>query len=188
MGQYLTFGITTKVKVAKVSFRTGKPIGVSLDQLIERMGTHLRFTPDIFDFADSEEVWVWTLKPSVLGEPLVDFLQQFYSDLAAVGPKFAEETLSSLRGASAADQLALAKDQELECFQIDKYSEPDYLHFDEIAFRPSVCVSYEAVGLHFEGKISVESIHQSLAFMTRVLRQHYSRFPVAQALRLCITG
>lgn len=188
MGQYLAFGLTTKVNAAKRSARNGIAIKVTLDQLITAMQGRYLFAPNIFDFSETEDYWHWTLKPSVLGQPLVDFLQVFFSDLAVKDAKSIEAALSRLRGLSSEEQLAFAENKELECFQIDEYTENDFVRFEHIDFRPSVCLSYDSIGLHFEGKISLESISQSMAFMTRVLKQRYAAYPVAQALRICITG
>jgi hypothetical protein len=183
VGQYLGIGIVTECAASKRELESG---GISKEELIAKMETEFYFEPSIYDFSETENSILFTLKPEVFEKQLLPFLRDFYPFIY-MDSKGYVETLNEIEKINSSEWLQLAGDKSCAEFQLDEYGEKYYLYFDK-PFRPSVVISSSSILLSFEGKILMECYGKQFNFFKYCIQQTFTEYSLAKAIRVYITG
>jgi len=78
MGQHLAIGIATVYRTPKDDLQKHD---ITTKELLEKMQQQLHFEPSIYDTSVTAEDYVFKLKPTVLQNQLLPFLQKLYMAL-----------------------------------------------------------------------------------------------------------
>lgn len=73
MGQYLAIGLVTEFGTSIKNLKN-----VTKDELITEMENKLHFCPEIYDFSETSDHYLFNLKSQVLENQLVPFLKKIY--------------------------------------------------------------------------------------------------------------
>lgn len=187
MGQYLAMGIMTQVATSKEKARKDN---IQLDTALQKMQQTFHFTPELYDFTDDANYWVWQLKHDIWEGELLPFLKEVYPILFYMQHSSTdyEGVLKKLSSEPATSWLDIAKDKRFEAFQFDEYGEDEYLYFKELNFQPTLKVSIESVALAMEGKIVMEAHGQLFHFFQHCFQKTFTSFQLSKAIRFYITG
>ena len=186
MGQFLAIGIATEFTVSKEKAEKGK---ITLEDVLQKMRQSIHFTPEIYDFAEENGHWKWTLKKQVWETGLLDFLKEIYPLLYAdKSSADYEDVLKKLAEKPPASWLKVAEDKSFESFQLDEYGESERLYFNEKPFQPKITVGFDSVALAMEGKISMETYGALFNFFVCCVQKSFPAFQLSKAIRVYITG
>ncbi len=186
MGQYLAMGIMTRVATSK---EKANKEHIQLETVLQKMQQTFHFAPELYDFTDHANYWVWELKKDIWEPELSSFLKEVYPLLyAQQSSTDCDDVLEKLSSTPASSWLQIAKEKSFEAFQFDEYGEGEYLHFKELTFQPTLKVSVESVALAMEGKIVMEVYGQLFHFFQYCFQKTFSSFQLSKAIRLYITG
>ncbi len=180
MGQFLAIGLATEIGIKKSE---ADKADLTLEQVQERMQHDLHYVPDIYTATEENGYYHFLLNEEVLHAELLLFLETFYPLLYST-PAYYEDALKKLAGMPPAKWLQWAQGKPEEVFQFDEYGVRDYLTVN----HTDICVSYDAVLLSMEGKISMETYGRQFTFMKYAMMQTFRKFRLAGALRMYITG
>jgi hypothetical protein len=184
MGQILSIGIITQCSTSKKNLQKYK---ISKDELIANMTSKLHFEPAIYDFSETKEDYVFTLKSNILETQLLPFLENIYPFLYPNDEGFYEGTIEMLKNAEPSTWLELCSERSEEEFQFDEYGSPNNLYFDK-PFNPSARIHFETIMLSHEGKIMMEVYGRQFNFFKYCIQQTFSDFSIAKALNVYISG
>lgn len=183
MGQYLAIGLITECGCSKKKLDQQN---VTQDELIGAMKNKLHFDPTIYNLSEANDNYLFTLKPDVLEQQLIPFLEKLYPLLYSDSTDY-QHTLDELKKTPSEEWLNLAEEQQNEAFQIDEYGENEYIYFDK-PFKPSAGIFSTSVMLACEGKIMMEESGSLFNFFRYCLQQTFINFPISNAIRIYITG
>ena len=183
MGRYLAIGLVTECGSSKIKLEQQN---VTQEELIDGMKNKLHFDPTIYNLSEVNNNYLFTLKPDVLAQQLIPFLEKLYP-LHYSDTTDYQQALDALKKTSPEEWLNLAEQKQGVAFQIDKYGQNEYFRFDK-PFRPSASIFSTSVMLAAEGKISMESSGMLFNVFRYCLQQTFINFPIAGAIRIYITG
>ena len=183
MGRYLAIGLVTECGSSKIKLEQQN---VTQEELIDGMKNKLHFDPTIYNLSEVNNNYLFTLKPDVLAQQLIPFLEKSYPLLYSDTTDY-QQALDALKKTSPEQWLNLAEQKQEVAFQIDKYGQNEYFRFDK-PFRPSASIFSTSVMLAAEGKISMESSGMLFNVFRYCLQQTFINFPIAGAIRIYITG
>jgi hypothetical protein len=184
MGQVLAIGIVIKYETSKRNLQKNN---ITKEELIDEMMAKKHFDPTIYDFSETDESYLFTLKASVLADQFIHFLEKFYPLVYLGRNKEFEDTLEMLKQAEPSTWIDLSEKKSAEEFQMDEYGEPEYLYFDK-PFKPYAIIASTAIMLSHEGKISMEIYGRQFNFFKYCIQETFSEFSIAKALRVYISG
>ena len=75
MGQYLSIGLVTECGCSKKKLEQQN---VTQEELIDGMKNKLHFDPTIYNLSEVNDNYLFTLKPDVLAQQLIPFLEKLY--------------------------------------------------------------------------------------------------------------
>ena len=180
MGQFLAIGLATEIGIKKSE---ADKADLTLEQLQERMQHDLHYAPDIYTATEEDGYYQFFLNEEVFHAELLPFLETFYPLLYS-NPAYYEGALKKLASMPPAEWLQWAQGKPEEVFQFDEYGTRDYLTVN----HTDICVSYDALLLSMEGKISMETYGRQFTFVKYAMMQTFRQFRLAGALRMYITG
>lgn len=185
MGQYLTIGIATKCSTSKEDLQKHK---ITTEELLVKMQEEYHFEPSIYDMTETEDRYVFNLKPTILEKQLLPFLKKLYPKLYLGSSIDYTEIIELLESSAPDTWLDWLKDNGEEAFQLDSYGTSDYLYFDK-PFRPYIRLSFSnIIMLSLEGKISMETYGRQFTFFKYCLQEAFKEFSLAKAVRIYFTG
>ena len=184
MGQFLAIGLVSKCVTSKIDLQK---YNICKDDLITTMKIKLHFCPEIYDFSETEEDYIFKLKSNILQSQLLPFLEKFYPLLYLDHNTDYEVTLEMLKNSDPSTWLALASEKRREEFQWDKYAHCDYLYFDK-PFNPKSKICYEVIMLSMEGKVLMEVYRRQFFFFKYCIQECFSEFSLAKSIHVYITG
>jgi hypothetical protein len=184
MGQYLAIGLVVECKTSKNDLLKYK---ITMDDLTAKMKNKLHFCPEIYDFSETDDDYIFKLKSNILESQLLPLLEKFYPLVYLDSNINYEDTLEMLRISDPSTWLELASEKSREEFQLDKYAHCDYLYFDK-AFKPTAKIYYKVIMLSMEGKILMEVFGRQFSFFKYCIQESFFEFSLAKALRVYITG
>jgi len=116
MGQYLAIGIVTSFTIAK------KQVGsLSLKRLSNILKKDLYYNPQIFDVAEYDDYYAFTLKPDVFATQLIGLLEAIYPRIYT-DKSYYTTVLDKLRNSEPSDWIIMAGYKCAEAFQEDSYA------------------------------------------------------------------
>ena len=180
MGQFLAIGLATEIGINKSEADKAE---LTLEQLLERMQHDLHYVPEIYTAIEEDGYYQFFLNEEILHAELLPFLKTFYPLLYS-NPAYYEGALEKLAAMPPAEWLQWAQGKPEESFQFDEYGMGDSLTVNHARIR----VSYDAVLLSMEGKISMETYGRQFTFVKYAMMQTFQQFRLAGALRMYITG
>ena len=180
MGQFLAIGLATEIGINKSE---ADKADLTLEQLQERMQHDLHYVPDIYSATEKDGYYHFFLKEEIFHAEFLPFLKTFYPLLYSK-PAYYESILEKLADMPPSEWLQWAQGKPEEAFQFDEYGTRDYLSVN----HTRICVSYDAVLLSMEGKISMETFGRQFTFVKYAMMQTFQEFRLAGALRMYITG
>ncbi|MCI5125530.1 MAG: hypothetical protein D3925_13915 [Candidatus Electrothrix sp. AR5] len=180
MGQFLAIGLATEIGINKPE---ADKADLTLEQLQERMQHDLHYAPGIYSATEKDDYYHFFLNEEIFHAELLPLLKTFYPLLYS-DPAYYERVLEKLADKDPAEWLKWAQGKPEEAFQFDEYGTRDYLAVN----HADICVSYDAVLLSMEGKISMETYGRQFSFVKYAMMQTFREFRLAGALRMYITG
>ena len=185
MGQYLTIGLLTSIAIDKERARkessaTPEEVRDVVQKVYNQSG--------IYDLVEDDDAVYLKLKPEVANAEMVDFLEDFYrlrygekdwSGKADMGKIKSRKTLE--------EWLELADGSCMEAFQLDRYvwvSTP----FRREVWRYQLDTGATQIILSIDGKILMECYKDLFDFLTRMIRERLSKYRLADALLVSISG
>lgn len=184
MGQFLCIGIVTECGTSKEKLQKNN---ITKEELVAEMTAKYYFEPTIYDFSETSESYLFKLQSTVIERQLLAFLEKFYPLVYPRESGEFESVIEQLRTSEPATWLALADEKSYAEFQLDEYGEYEYLYFDK-PFRPSAKIFSTAIMLSGEGKISMEEFGRQFNFFKYCMKETFSEFSIAKALRVYISG
>jgi hypothetical protein len=184
MGQYLTVAMATKITTDK---STALHYKLKPKDIVKRLGDEIA----AFEFKDTDDMWAWTLKSSVVEAELVAFLEEIYAHLYEEGESDYEDVLARLRELPSKKWLNMVEgdDKEgYEAFQSNSYGETYILSLPKISDSAEIRLNEESIMLALEGKISMESYGQLFSFFQTAIQHQFQDFKLGSTLRIFITG
>lgn len=184
MGQYLAIGLTTTISVSR---RELDEAGWDQPQLEAKLTADLALSLDTYQLEPNENEWLWRLRPALLAEELIPFLEALYPALypSPGGENDSPEVLQGLRVRDPADWLAWAEEKPHYTFQADYYGQSDQLY---AKFDRRVQVHYLDILLSMEGKIVMEEYGRQFRFWQQCMAHRFREFALARSLRVYFTG
>ena len=180
MGQYLAIGIVTEIGVKKKEVDHAK---LNVEQLQEKMKQQLHYVPEIYVVSERDDYHYFKLKDEILHTQLIPLLKRIYPVLYDTEAYY-EDVIQKLQTLPPSEWLQWANKKPEEAFQFDEYGMWDYLHNN----HSEICVYYDSLLLSMEGKIVMEVFGRQFNFFKYAMRQTFSQFSLAGALRVYITG
>jgi len=184
MGQILGIGIVTKCGTYKEQLQKNN---ISIDELIAEMKKKQHFEPAIYDLSEEDDYYMFHLKQDIIKSQLLPFLEKFYPKVYYGKKVYYEEIIEELKNSEPTTWLELADKKSWEAYQLDKYAMRDYLYFDK-PFKPYTEIFYTTILLSHEGKIGMEVHGRQFNFFKYCIQKTFSKFQIAKALRVYISG
>ena len=179
MGQFLSIGICTNILISKKKLESK---GFSLEDALMELSK--KFNVDVFDYVESNnEYHQWKINESLFKSEIEDFLTKIYNDYGDANITLIDK-ISSFQ--TFENILAFAENKSHENFQIDKYSNPEYIELGKFSEYIDVHTTY--IGLFFAGKIFMECYGKMFSFFRNNMRQVYTKYKLSGALNVYITG
>lgn len=186
MGQSLCLSLVTKIAVTKSTKHTLAPAEMAA-LINEEFPAGLA----LFDFLEDENSYQWSIKPEVLRDGLLPFLEKFYPSFYRKGDAVADyqDMLAKLRAdADVNVWLERARRKEKVCFQYDSYATPDYLRYSASRFGEPLEVGFEGIILAITGNIYLEVYGGFPRYFAQSVQMRFSEFPLASCLKVYISG
>ena len=185
MGQYLTIGIVTELRISKERARqqasaTPEEVKDALQKSFNKSG--------IYSLEEDEDaVWL-ALKPEIAESEWVEFLQDFY-ELRYPDPQRREgmvdmEQIKSRK--SLQEWMDYAAEKANQAYQLDTYvycSTP----FPR-GWTNSLETSTEQIILSLDGKILMECFKDLFDFFGSLIKEKLSRYRLSESLLVSISG
>lgn len=183
MGQYLTIGLMTMIAVDKQEAKardaaTSDEIRTAMQEAFNQNG--------IYTMDETENEVRLTLKPEVAEAEMTDMLEDFYQLRYYENNKW-QEQLEEIKKRHTLDEwLELADASCSSMFQLDRYvwiSTPFYR-----GWSYSLPTNATQIVLSSDGKILMECYGRLFRFFTRLIREKLSKYRLANALFVSISG
>jgi hypothetical protein len=180
MGQYLGIGIITEIGVKKKEVDQAK---LNVEQLQEKMKQQFHYVPEIYVVSGNDDYHYFKLKNEILHTQLIPLLETMYP-LLYDDSAYYDEVIQKLQTLPPSEWLQWANKKSTEAFQFDEYGMWDYLRHNHL----QIAVYYDSLLLSVEGKIVMEVFGRHFNFFKYAMMQTFSKFSLAGALRVYITG
>jgi hypothetical protein len=184
MGQFLAIGIATKFGTTKKELQKQD---ITKDELIKQLQVENSFEPELYDFSESEQYYLFTLKKEIFETQLIPFLEKFYPMVYPKNSSDYTDVLNKLKNSESGAWDEIADNKYFESYQLDDYAEPDYIYFDK-PFNPYAKMFSTSIMLSMEGKIMMEQYGRQFKFFKLCMQKAFPEFLIAKALRVYITG
>lgn len=185
MGQSICLTLITNVKVAKYKNKS-----VAQAQATEVINTKFPTDLSLFDFLENEHEYRWTLKPEVLEQDFLPFLEKFYPSFYRNEDAINEyqTVLEDLRKKPNIENwLMLARMKYKFCYQYGNYCEPDRLRNHKDRAESRVEVDYEGIILAVAGNVYLETYGGFLHYFSESIQMRFSEFSLAKCLKVHIS-
>jgi hypothetical protein len=174
----LAIGIVTSFSIAK------KQVGsLSLKRLSNILKKDLYYNPQIFDVAECDDYYAFTLKPDVFANQLIGLLEAIYPRIYT-DKSYYTTVLDKLRNSEPPDWIIMAGYKFAEAFQEDSYAMEEHFRKGKVKFS----LNTKCILLSMEGKICMEEYGDQFRFMKYTMVQTFKKYSLASALRIYITG
>lgn len=185
MGRYLAIGITTEMVFRKSEANKQFDSLEAASEFVEQ-----NYAPtEVFNKEENDEYISYSLKPELLETELVPFLNEFYNSRFQQGDyqlKHKQEILDDISHQPSADAIInLAKEKKYECFQDDPYWDPYWIKGKGWG---SMKLYTSGISLSFDGKIIMECYNSLFEFFQDLIKEKFSKYLIAKAIRVTITG
>jgi hypothetical protein len=180
MGQYLAIGIVTSFSISKKQVNRSN---LSLKKLSSILKNDLYYNPQIYDVADSDDYYTFSLKNDIFETQLIGMLEAIYPRIYA-DKSYYTTVLDKLRNSEPSAWIEMANYKCAEAFQEDRYAMDEYFSKGNIR----LCLNTKCILLSMEGKIIMEEYGDQFRFMKYTMAQAFKKFSLASALRIYITG
>ncbi|HBG40876.1 MAG TPA: hypothetical protein DDZ96_13525 [Porphyromonadaceae bacterium] len=186
MGQYLALGLAHTMSISLDEMRKQEISNEELRQGIER---ELLFDLNLYDEAEADEEFLFTLKGQSLEKGLIPFLEVLYPILyRRKDEKEYLSLLKQLREMPSARWLDLAEEKNNAAFQYDRFAGYDYITIPK-AFYPSIRIDFNCFLFYIGyGKIITEGIADFLYFFKYCIYKTFKDHPLVRSVRVYITG
>ena len=180
MGQFFAIGLTTEIYVKKSDVIKCK---TDCSCVVDKMQGKLSYDPNIFENSEDEDHYIFLLKKDVFESQLIPFLSDFYTKIYQK-PIMYEGIIEKLKSMPPEKWLEWAEEKPEDAFQLDEYGMRDTIEINYNCFS----VYYVSLLLSMEGKISLEINERHFSFLKYCIMQTFSKYSLAGAIRIYITG
>lgn len=191
MGQVICLSLITKIDVVK-----SKRKELSLSDIVEKINLEFPTDLSLFDLIEDDSEYHWLIKPNIVEQQLLPFLEKFYPQYYLDNGEDDEDedadryqsVLKKLQEKAGFDHwLAFAKETSETLFQYDDIG-VDYFRCENKPYRPTLEVRFEGVILALAGKVYLETYGGLLRFLAESVQLRFKEFPLAKCLKLYISG
>ncbi len=185
MGQYLAIGLVMEINFMKAEMKKYK---LSPDDILTEMENSHNFKPEIYILKEEINNYKLELNQDVFEKELISFLEDFYPKLYLnnIDSNY-RKILEELKNNPADEWINIAKRKSFSEFQYDDCSERQIIHFKK-PFLPKIYLYSNEIMLSFEGKIVMECNSNQFNFFRNCMISTFSKYKLANALRVYITG
>ena len=184
MGQYLTIGLVTKIvedkeRAMKKGAATPEEVRAAMQEAYNQSG--------IYSMEETENVVRLMLSPEVAEAEMVDLLTDFYKLRYGDDGKWQEELEEIKKRHTLDEWIALADGNCSELFQLDSFVWI-YTPFRRDYWDYALPTGTTQIMLSIDGKIVMECYDRLFKFFTRLIRERLSKYRLANALFVAISG
>ncbi|MDR2475884.1 MAG: hypothetical protein LBD45_08520 [Bacteroidales bacterium] len=189
MGRFLAIGLIYEADVFRDEMNSVK---ADIADVTAEMQKSLGYDIAMYDVVESNDFVEFTLKKEILHTNLYSFLKEFYpiiySDKSSVYSEEYQKILDLLETDKFDECMNIAKSRSNMTFRFDSYAEPQFMHVGEV-FRKSITIQTEIINLYYGyGKIVTEGINDIERIFEHFARKALKNQPIAQTLRLYVSG
>lgn len=181
MGQFLCIGLNVKIVAEKK--RMGNDPG-KIEQA-KRLLEEKLSVDGLYECVETEDCYVYSLKPELLEQELLPFLKNFYqirySEKDSRDEKFVLESLSAC--STPEEWMKIAKEKRFESYQMDVHE----VYVNTGTFRSYFYARVQNILLSMDGKIIMECYESLLRFFTECIKERLHKFRLANALEVYIS-
>lgn len=184
MGQFLTISIVKEFSIPK---KDAIKYSVPLTSITTMLKQLWGLDTELYHMSESEDSWLFSLKPELIKPELYEFLTNFYPHYYSTNPKMYDKVLEDME--TSPDIIEFIKQYSDESFQLDKYAGNLGLYFHEIDFRPYIPVYLnECIIIALAGKIFMETHYAMCGFMSRMIHAKFNEYKIASSIIVNISG
>jgi hypothetical protein len=182
MGTYLATGI-----LQKICFRKGDiPEKITIDHIAIALRKDINL--DHYLYQEDENGIYWTIKPSLLEGNFPEFLEKQFNLYQLESKDFTEIFAELKQNPSGEERINLLDNKTFPHLQKIKHIfEIIAVKGDDI-WKKNIRVNYHLIAFLMDGKIIMECYGQILRYLEQNVRLNNQQFPVAQCLKILITG
>ncbi|MBO5594832.1 MAG: hypothetical protein J5931_09540 [Prevotella sp.] len=185
MGQYLTIGLVTSIAIGKE--RAMKKASAAPEE-VRNVVQEVYNRKGIYNVTENDDGVYLKLKPEVANAEMTDFLEEFYRLRYGVKDWSRKAYMDKIKSRKTlVEWLKLADGSCMETFQLDQYvwlSTP----FCREERKCRVDTGATQIILSIDGKILMECYEGLFDFFTRMIRERLSKYRLADALLVSISG
>src|SRR3990167_3717334 len=184
MGTYLAVGIVQNILLDKKRILNKK---ITTDIIINKLKEEINI--DYYQHSEDSDKHYWKINPEILEGNLTEFLEiQFQMYNRSIDQNM-QETLHQLRQLKAGPLLIeLAASKKLMHFQLINNIVDSIRVFDANGFQSDIVINYQLISFFIDGKILMECYENIFKYLENVVRLHKSQYPIADCIKICITG
>lgn len=189
MGRMLAIGINHAYSVSQgAAKKADKTLEEAINIVKERRAPDTLYDMRIEKGYKDEPYALFTLKSEIIKQEIVPFINDFFQ-LCFGGRNYdRDEILERLKNVETyQDMLDYASEKSCDNFQNDEYGDPIWMEV-EGTFRNELKCNHDAVIICLEGKILMETYGRIFGLLRRLLTEKFSKYKLAQALDVYITG
>lgn len=182
MGTYLATGVVQKMQIRKKDMESKKFL---IENIVKSLQKELNV--DHYVFGEDEDVIFWKIKPQMLEENFVEFLEtqfKMYDE-----SNIHQDTIAKIKEAQKGEKIIeLAKSVTLVDFQMaDNILEPLKV-LGQNGFLDYITVNYYLMAFFIDGKIIMECYGNILHYFEKNIRLQEEKYPVVTCLKTMITS
>lgn len=185
MGQYLTIGLLTRIAVGK---ERAKKTASATPEEVRNVVQKVYNQSGIYDLVEDDDAVYLKLKPEVANAEMANFLEEFYQLRYGEKDWSRKADMDKIKSRQTLEEwLELADGSCMEAFQLDRYVWVSTPFCREIiTYR--LDTSATQIILSLDGKILMECYEGLFDFFTRMIRERLSKYRLAEALLVSISG
>ena len=181
MGTYLATGIVQCITIDK------RYQDITPGKIIEQLRNELDI--DCYNYSEDVSGYYWRIKPEVLEDGLVEFLDTQFKMYKNIQDKSMETALEELDKAKNGDEIiALASSKTLIRFRL---LEP-IIHYIKVirdnGFDDDITVYYSLISYFLDGKIIMECYNNILKYFEHNIRLQNEKHPLVNCVKVMITS
>ncbi|MDR1371151.1 MAG: hypothetical protein LBJ72_13670 [Dysgonamonadaceae bacterium] len=189
MGQFLAIGLICEAEVARVYMNNAK---ATVSDVIDEMQKSQDYDMSMYDVAEQSDIVKFTLKKEILQNNLYSFLREFYPFIYPDANSEYSENYQKIFDLLETDKfdecMNIAENRGNMAFRFDYYAEPQFIYVGK-TFKNSIRIETKILNLYYgNGKIVTEGICDIERIFEYCIRRLFKDQPVAQSLRLYISG
>lgn len=184
MGQYLTIGLMTSIAIGN---RERDYYSATLEEVRDVLQSNYNKS-GIYDLKETDRFACLQLKPEIAEAEMISFVDDFYKLRYTEQEREFMFDMNKIKEKSTlAEWLDLAKESCYGSFQLDRYVQM-YSPYKR-GFRVNyLATNITQIMLSMDGKIVMEEYYGLFGFFTRLVRERLSKYQLANALLVGITG